>query len=72
MDERESGASGGGVIPAARVRLSPESVRVGPPRPATAAEREPQLKVIRDGDVVRAIQITCTCGQQMIIQCEYS
>ncbi len=71
MDERESGARGGLVVPASRVRLSRESVRVGPAPPAASGGQEPQLQLIRNGDVVQAIHITCTCGQQIIIECDY-
>lgn len=70
MDERKSGA-GGGVVPAARVKVSSEGVRIGPPRSADAGT-EPKVQLVHEGDVVRAIQITCTCGEQIIIRCDYT
>jgi hypothetical protein len=65
MDEARPGAP---VVPAARVRVTAEAVRVGPPRAATA---EPQVQVVRDGDLVRAIEVTCPCGACVRIVCEY-
>ncbi len=70
MDERKSGA-GGGVVPAARVRLSGEAVRVGPQRPGEQAGG-PQVRLVQEGDVVRAIHVACTCGEEIVIRCEYA
>jgi hypothetical protein len=66
MDEARPGAP---VVPAARVRVTAEAVRVGPPRAAASAE--PQVQVVRDGDLVRAIEVTCPCGACVRIVCEY-
>jgi hypothetical protein len=65
MDEARPGAP---VVPAARVRVTAEAVRVGAPRTAAA---EPQVQVVREGDLVRAIEVTCPCGACVRIVCEY-
>lgn len=65
MDEARPGAP---VVPAARVRVTAEAVRVGAPKAASA---EPQVQVVRDGDLVRAIEVTCPCGACVRIVCEY-
>ena len=61
-------ATGGRVVPAARVRVSGEAVRIGPPRPAGP---EPKVQVFHEDDAVRVIQIVCTCGERICIRCEY-
>jgi hypothetical protein len=62
-------AVGGSVVPAARVRVSGEAVRVGPARPAGAPE--PKVQVFHEGDAVRVIQVVCTCGERICIRCDY-
>jgi hypothetical protein len=61
------------VIPAARVRVSGEGVRIGPPPPQGGkAEPEPKVRAIQEGDAIRTIVVTCTCGEQIHIRCEYA
>jgi hypothetical protein len=31
----------------------------------------PQIEVVRQGEVVQALDITCSCGCQMRVLCEY-
>jgi hypothetical protein len=69
MDEGPPGA-GSLVVPAARVRVSGEAVRVGPPRPADVPE--PKIRVFHDHDVVQMIEVVCTCGERIRIRCEYT
>lgn len=68
MDDAPA-ASGGLVVPGARVRVSGEAVRIGPPRPAGTPE--PKVQVFHEGDAVRVIQIVCTCGERICIRCDY-
>jgi hypothetical protein len=68
MDDGRSG-SGSLVVPAARVRVSAEAVRVGPARPADIPE--PTVQVVREGDAIRTIQVTCSCGERICIRCDY-
>ncbi len=49
------------VVPGARVRVSAEVVRIGPPRPSDGTE--PKIQVIREGDVIQTIQVVCACGE---------
>jgi hypothetical protein len=60
------------VIPAARVRVSGEGVRIGPPPAAGKSEHEPKVRAIQEGDAIRTIVVTCTCGEQIHIRCEYA
>ena len=56
------------VIPGQHVRLSDETAQVGAPRRGAA---EPKVELIRSGDKIRAIDITCTCGQRIRLRCDY-
>jgi hypothetical protein len=69
MDEARA-ATGSLVVPAARVRVTGEAVRIGPP--PKAGEPEPKVEVVREGDAIRAIHITCTCGEKIAIRCDYA
>lgn len=57
------------VIPASHIRLLGEPLPVGAPGHEPCAE--PQVSVIRDGEVVRAIEVVCTCGQRVVLDCVY-
>lgn len=67
MDEARTGAA---VLPAARVKVSADSVRVGPARPV-ATGPGPQVSVVREGGAIRVIEVTCTCGECVRIRCDY-
>jgi hypothetical protein len=72
MDEGRAGTGGGLVVPAARVTVTGEAVRVGPPRARADGKPEPTIQVIREGDVVRVIQIVCSCGERICVRCDYT
>jgi len=57
------------LVPGACVRVSAEHAPVGPPRYAHAAE--PRVELLREGDVVRAIDVTCGCGRRIRLRCVY-
>lgn len=69
MGEGEA-AAGGPVVRAARVRVAGEAVRVGAPAPA-AGPGGPTVRVVREGDAVQALEVTCSCGERIRIRCEY-
>lgn len=70
MDRPESGAPINRlVVPALQVRDSGERTRVTIPRHGHA--EEPVIELVREGDVVRAIDITCSCGQRIRLLCDY-
>jgi hypothetical protein len=56
------------VIPGLRVRVSKQAAPVGPSAGALA---EPSVEVVREGDVVRAIDVACGCGQHIRLLCVY-
>lgn len=68
MDQVRYGAAGRAVVPADCVRLSAEAVRVGAPGPVG---REPTVQLVREDGVVRAIDVTCSCGERIRVRCEY-
>jgi hypothetical protein len=48
----------------------PAPARGGSARPADAGD-EPQVRVVRQGDLVESIDVTCTCGRQIVLECLY-
>ena len=64
-------AGGRGVVSGKLVRVSGEPALVGAPL-ACGAPGHPTVEMIRDGDVLRAIDIVCKCGTRMRLRCIYS
>jgi hypothetical protein len=61
--------SGRGVVPGHQVRLSGEATRVG--APCAGSVGEPKVNLVREGDTVVAIDVTCPCGQRLRLRCVY-
>lgn len=59
------------VVTAARIRVSDDSIRVGAPS-VVLAHGEPKIQLIREDGTVRAIDITCGCGEKIRIRCDYN
>lgn len=57
------------VLPASRVRQSNETALVGAPQPDEA--HGTTVELVKDGDVVRAIDVICACGQKTRVWCVY-
>jgi hypothetical protein len=57
-----------GVVPGSCVRVTGETTRVAIPG---SSPTEPQVEVIRQGDVIQAIDVVCTCGQRIRLRCVY-
>ncbi len=68
-DPSASSHAGKNVVPGCRVHLTGEMARVGPPVPLVGSE--PRVEIIREGNEVRAIDVTCPCGQRVRLQCIY-
>ena len=70
----EGGHGPRGLVPGRTVRVEPGATAVGvsPPRahmtPGTCALH---IELVRDGDVIQAIDVTCTCGQKIRLRCLY-
>jgi hypothetical protein len=45
--------------------------RVKVPVPGHEVVVDPVIEVIREGDIVRALDITCSCGQRFRVLCDY-
>jgi hypothetical protein len=58
------------VVSAPCVRES--DARVTVPVPGHECRQEPRVELIREGDVIRAIDISCPCGRRLRVLCEYS
>lgn len=59
-----------GVVPGRKVVVTAESAAVLIPHPRAAA-CAPQIELIRDGEVIQAIDVTCSCGQKIRLRCQY-
>lgn len=64
-----------GLLSGSRVRVAAQSVSVGSPAPVAEPidDTAPglQIRLIRDGEVIRAIEVTCTCGERIVLDCLY-
>ncbi len=70
IERGEGTGSTGSVVWSNRVQLSDEAVRIG--RPVAAAPRsEVKIQLVREDGVIRAIDVTCACGERIRIRCEY-
>lgn len=58
------------VLPGHRVVQTTEMARVGSSHAHGAGQATVEL--IRDGDVVKAIDVTCSCGEKMRVWCSYA
>lgn len=58
------------VVGGRHVCLADQPAAVGKPRPATA-KAEPTVEVIRDGTLVRAVEIVCPCGERIRVRFDY-
>ena len=58
------------IVPGHRVGQTAEVARVGGPHVHPGAS--PSVELIRDGDVIKAIDVTCSCGEKMRIWCSYA
>lgn len=64
------------VIKKGALNLSTTPVRLGEgaePAPAAAptGSREPVINVRRQGDLIEALEVTCPCGNHMVIETLY-
>ena len=55
------------VIPESITNAAPQRVSVGLSRRVD----DFKIELVREGDVVQKIQITCPCGRHIELQCQY-
>lgn len=65
----DASATGGKILPRKRVIFSAEPVAVTLPGGERA--NQPNVRLFRDGNIVRAIDVVCPCGQTVRLHCEY-
>lgn len=71
MDAGRS-AEGSPLVPADRVRVAPDPVRVGAAAHPPEHHGAPKVTLVREDGVVRAIDVVCGCGERIRILCEYA
>jgi hypothetical protein len=62
------------VVPGRKVLVEegPSAVMIVPPRSVAAGPGcTPQIDLVRDGEAIQAIDVTCTCGQKIRLRCVY-
>ncbi len=57
------------IVPGSRVRQSAELAPVGVPRQVN--NDGTTVELVKEGDLVRAIDVTCACGQKIRVWCAY-
>ena len=75
MDASTNLANTGGLIHHQHVAaVSRPKVSIGPkPKVAPSKDAAPQtIKLNKNGSLVESIEIRCSCGEVILIQCEYS
>lgn len=58
------------VVPSHCVRVNGHAARVK--IPPQAGHDEPRVDLVRQGAVVQAIDVTCSCGRHIRLSCVYS
>ena len=69
MSDLDSHVSGSSTV--LRGNASPARTAVKVRIPTSEENGEPTVKINRDNDIVRSIEITCVCGQSIQLICEY-
>ena len=59
------------VLSGQQVKVSSDVVRIGAPV-AHVTHGEPTVQLVREDGVVRAIDVTCGCGERIRILCDYA
>mgnify|MGYP000305104367 CR=1 FL=1 len=60
-------SSGHAVIDAGQVRVASGSIRIHLP----TAPAGPRAEVIRDGDAIVGVEVTCACGEKVRLAFDY-
>jgi chromosome condensin MukBEF MukE localization factor len=61
----------GSIVDRGQVKVARESVRIGQALHSGTGHGEPKIDLIRDGETIRAIEITCRCGERIRLLCDY-
>jgi hypothetical protein len=60
---------GRSVVPSQLVRVAGETAHI--PIPGTTPLAEPKVELIRAGELIQAIDVTCACGRKIRLRCIY-
>lgn len=58
------------IVPGHRVIQTTEVARIGGPH--VHSQQQPTVELVREGDVVKAIDVTCSCGEKFRLWCSYA
>ena len=68
---KESQPHAPAILTSSTVKITGDTVRIGAPV-SHLHHAEPTIQLVREDGVVRAIDITCGCGERIRVVCEYS
>ena len=57
------------IIPARRIQLAVETIRVGMPLDAI---ENGAVRIVSDDSGVRVLEFRCSCGKTTLVECEYN
>lgn len=57
------------IVPHHRVLVKPEMTRLAVPGQENQAE--PEVILVREGEVVKAIEVVCGCGRRIRLKCVF-
>ena len=70
MSGKGHGSSSGFVIPNQRVVVVPGSFQIAAPQ--SSQHQAGSVRLEREGDLVRGIEVTCSCGEVIRLLCDYA
>jgi len=59
------------LIPGRLIRVSGEAARIGAPG-AGGSACQPRVEMIREGGILKAVEVICGCGQHIRLHCVYA
>jgi hypothetical protein len=59
------------ILAGSTVKVTGDTVRIGAPV-SHVRHAEPTIQLVREDGIVRAIDITCGCGERIRVVCEYA
>ena len=67
-----SGTKSCGVISRAKIRDQSSVTRVGRPKPRDSVDQGPRIELIREGNIVKHVNVYCSCGEVITLECSYA
>jgi hypothetical protein len=59
------------LVPGGKITVGPQPVEPGPNGDPTQAS-QPEIQINRNDQGVESIEVVCSCGERIVIRCEYA